>query len=139
MDLIETLRTTAAIRNFHPDPVPDEVVHRILDNARFAPSGGNRHGWRVVVIKDPATRRTLRDLYLPTWYEYLAQRMVGLTPWAPVREDEVKALLEAPDELAVAAVVTLGRPVHQARKLTREPVDSFTTVDRVTGRAFAGT
>ena len=55
------------------------------------------------------------------------------------REDEVKALLDAPDELAVAAVVALGRPVHQPRKLTRESVESFTTIDRVTGPAFGGT
>jgi nitroreductase len=225
MDLIETLRTTGAVREFHPDAVSDDVVHRILDNARFAPSGGNRQGWRVVVVKDPAIRGALRDLYLPVWYQYLAQRMVGLTPWAPItdreaeahaiessgdmrggegfpedldqvpvllvvladlralaavdrdlprytfaggasvypfvwnvmlaareeglggvvttmaigREDEVKALLDAPEELAVAAVVALGRPVHQPRKLSREPVESFATVDRVTGPAFSGT
>jgi nitroreductase len=224
MDLIETLRTTGAVRSFLPDPVPDDVIHRILDNARFAPSGGNRQGWRVVVVKDPAIRRALRDLYLPTWYEYLAQRAVGLTPWAPItdraaeakaiesagdmrggqgfaeeldevpvllvvladlralaavdrdlprytfaggasvypfvwnvllaareeglggvvttmaigREDEVKALLDAPEETAVAAVVALGRPVHQPRKLTREPVESFATIDRVTGPALSG-
>ena len=69
MELIESLRTTGAIRDFLPDPIPDEDLHRILDNARFAPSGGNRQGWRVVIVKDTATRRALRDLYLPGWYE----------------------------------------------------------------------
>ena len=222
MDLIETLRTTGAIRDFRPEPVTDDVVGRILDNARFAPSGGNRQGWRVVVVKDRATRVALRHLYVPTWYEYLAQRAVGLTPWAPItdraaeaaaiasaddmrgghgfaehldevpvllvvladlralaavdrdlprysfaggasvypfvwnlllaareeglggvittmaigREDEVKALLDAPVELAVAAVVALGHPVHQPRRLTRGPVESFATIDRVTGSPF---
>ena len=222
MDLLDTLRTTGAIRDFLPDPVPDETLARILDTARFAPSGGNRQGWHVVVAKDSATRRALRDLYLPGWYEYLAQRAAGLTPWAPItdrtaeatavqaagsippgtgfpenldqspvvlvlladlralaavdrdlprytfaggasvypfawnlllaaraeglggvittmpiaREAEVKSLLDAPDELAVAALVVLGRPVHQPRRLTRAPVSSFATVDRVTGKAF---
>ena len=90
MDLIDTLRSTGAIREFRPDPVPDDVVARILDNARFAPSGGNRQGWHVVVVKDAATRRALRELYLPGWRDYLAMRQAGLTPWAPVTDEEAE-------------------------------------------------
>src|SRR3954447_23779518 len=99
MDLIETLRTTGATREFRPEPVGDDVVYRILDNARFAPSGGNRQGWTVVVVKDQRTRRALRDLYLPAWYEYLAQRAAGLTPWAPItdRDAEARAVQAASD------------------------------------------
>jgi nitroreductase len=91
MELAFALRTTGAIREFRPDPVPDDVVIRVLDQARFAPSGGNRQGWRVILVKDPAARRGLRDLYLPGWYEYLAQREAGLTPWAPVTDFEAEA------------------------------------------------
>ena len=90
MDLIDTLRSTGAIREFRPDPVPDDVVARILDNARFAPSGGNRQGWHVVVVKDAATRRALRELYLPGWRDYLAMRAAGLVPWAPVTDIEAE-------------------------------------------------
>ena len=43
---------------------------RALDAARFAPSGGNRQGWRVVVVEDPERRAALRDLYLPHWRAY---------------------------------------------------------------------
>ena len=39
MDLHEAMRTTFACREFTDDPVPDEVLHRILDVARFAPVG----------------------------------------------------------------------------------------------------
>ncbi|HEX4392999.1 MAG TPA: nitroreductase family protein, partial [Mycobacterium sp.] len=42
MDLHDVMRTTAAVREFTDDPLPDDVLERILDNARFAPSGGNR-------------------------------------------------------------------------------------------------
>lgn len=227
MELIDALRTTGATREFLPDPVPDEVLHRILDNARFAPSGGNRQGWRVVVIKDPEARRRLRDLYLDGWYEYLAMRGAGLTPWSPVndrtaearaieaapqlraqadaagggfpehldevpvllalfadlgalaavdrdlgrytlvggasiypfawnlllaaraeglagiittmpirREPELKALFGAPDHVVAAAVIALGRPVREVRRLTRQPVDAFATVDRLDGTPF---
>ena len=86
MDLIETLRSTGAVREFLPEPVDDAVLHRLLDTARFAPSGGNRQGWRVIVVKDPEARRSLRDLYLTGWYEYLAITSAGLVPWAPLTD-----------------------------------------------------
>ncbi|MBM3675896.1 MAG: nitroreductase family protein [Actinobacteria bacterium] len=227
MELIEALCTTGAVREFTTESVGDAVVARILDRARFAPSGGNRQGWRVVVLKDREVRRRLRDVYVAGWYEYLAQAQAGLTPWAPITdldaetaararaaelaasaaegpggfaehfdevpvllvvladlralaavdrdlgrytlaggasiypfvwnlllaaraeglagvvttmvvryEPEVKALLEVPDDMAVAAVVALGHPVRQPTRLTRAAVAEFTTVDRVGGPVF---
>ncbi len=105
MDLIETLRTTGAVRELRPDPVPDDVLHRVLDTARFGPSGGNRQGWRVVVVQDREIRRRLRDLYLPGWYEYLAMVRAGLTPFAPVTDlaAEATALRDAPSIAEQAA------------------------------------
>ena len=105
MDLRETLRTTGAVREFLPDPLDDAVLHRLLDTARFAPNGGNRQAWRVIVVKDPSARRQLRDLYLPGWYEYLAMGAAGLVPWAPVtdREAEAAAVENAPQFAHMAA------------------------------------
>jgi nitroreductase len=96
------------------EPVPDEVVYRILDNARFAPSGGNRQGWRVIVVKDPTTRVALRDLYLAGWYEYLAQVAVGLTPFAPITDDaaETAAIARAGEVAAQAATTPGGFAEH---------------------------
>jgi nitroreductase len=91
MELLEALRTTGAVRDFRTDPVSDEAIHRILDVARFAPSGGNRQSWHVVIVKDPSIRARLRDLYLPTWYEYLSQRGAGLVPFAPVTDEHAEA------------------------------------------------
>ena len=237
MDLIDTLRSTGAAREFTDEPVDDAAVARILDTARFAPSGANAQAWRVVVVKDPATRTLLRDLYLPGWADYLTMSAAGLRPWSPVNdpraeaaalaaaseqaaapaagtdragpaadgglaahldeapvllvlfadlsalaavdrdldrycfaggasiypfawsvllaaraeglggvittmlireEDTVKELLGAPDPLALAAVIALGHPVHQPRRLRRRPVPAFTTVDRVDGMPFPG-
>src|SRR5260370_7918575 len=83
MELHDALRTTGAIRDFRPEPVPDEVLHRVLDTARFAPSGGNRQGWRVVVAPAPHTPVRLPDLSLAAWDAYLAPAQAGLGPWAP--------------------------------------------------------
>jgi nitroreductase len=71
MDLFEAMRGAPTSRRFKPDPVPREVVVRVLEHARFAPSGGNRQGWRVVVVEDAERRVALRDLYLPHWRAYL--------------------------------------------------------------------
>jgi nitroreductase len=90
MELIDTLRTTGAVREFEPDDVSDDVVHRILDTARFAPNGGNRQAWRVVVVRDPEKKAGLRDIYLPGWYEYLAQGAAGLVPWAAITDAEAE-------------------------------------------------
>jgi nitroreductase len=228
MDLDEALRSTGAVRDFRPDPVPEEVVYRLLDTARFAPNGGNRQAWRVVVVRDPAVKEGLRDLYLPGWYEYLPQMEAGLTPFAavtdhdaemaararapevearvaeqgpgfaeqfhlspvllvlladlrnlatvdrdldrytlvggasiypfawslllaaheaglggvlttmPIREEPaLKELLGVPGPMAVAGVIALGYPAgRRATKLRRNPVESFTTVDRYDGPAF---
>ncbi len=71
MDLYEAMRCAPTTRRFKPDPVPTDALVRALDNARFAPSGGNRQGWRVVVVRDPELRVALRDLYLPGWRAYM--------------------------------------------------------------------
>ncbi len=104
VELIDALRTTGAVREFEDTPVPDSTVFRLLDTARFAPNGGNRQAWRVVVVKDPVLRRAMRQAYLPGWYQYLAQTSAGLTPWAVVtdRALEEQSVLEAP-ALAEAA------------------------------------
>jgi nitroreductase len=65
------MRCAPTTRRFGPDPVPSESLRRVLENARFAPSGGNRQGWRVVAVQDADTRRALRDLYQPHWRAYM--------------------------------------------------------------------
>ncbi|OBG84899.1 nitroreductase [Mycobacterium sp. E802] len=84
MDLYDVMRTTGAARQFTDDPLPDDVLERILDNARFAPSGGNRQGSRVVVVRDRATREALADLGVTGSRRYIAQQRNGESPWNPV-------------------------------------------------------
>lgn len=81
MELAEVLRSTFAAREFTGDPLPDATLYRILDHARFAPSGGNRQGWRVIVVRDPVTRQALADLTLPAARRYTAQVQAGENPW----------------------------------------------------------
>jgi nitroreductase len=71
--LYDVMRCAPSTRNFTSEPVPRDVLERVLDNARYAPSGGNRQGWRVIVITDPDIRRRLRELYEEPWDAYMVR------------------------------------------------------------------
>jgi nitroreductase len=120
MELRDALRTTGAVREFDGSPVDRATVYDLLETARFAPSGGNRQGWRVVLVEDRARRRALRDLYLTGWYEYLAIAQAGLVPFAPItdRVAEDAARRDAP---AVAAAAREAAPGF-AERLDEVPV-----------------
>jgi nitroreductase len=71
--------------------VDDATVQRLLEVARFAPNGGNRQGWHVLVIRDPATREALIDACDPAARRYAAQSAAGEAPWNTVRPPRVDA------------------------------------------------
>lgn len=225
MELTETMRKTGAVRSFRDEEVPDSELYAILEAARFAPSGGNRQPWRVVIVRDRSLRRALRDAYVSGWREYMAHVRAGLVPFAPgptgswespavdldearstpspneladnlhevpvlllllahlpslavldnglgrqsivgggsvypfghnlllaardrglggvlttvaCREEAaVKRLVGAGSEYAVAGLVVLGRPRREVTRLSRRPVDEFTTVDALDGPPFS--
>jgi nitroreductase len=110
MDLDDVMRTTAAVREFTDDPLPDAVLHTILDNARFAPSGGNRQGVQVVVVRDSVTREHLVAITAPGARRYHAQRAAGETPWSAYTPSAVTE--EQVAETRVPASVT--DPIRKA-------------------------
>jgi nitroreductase len=91
MELYEAMRTTFACRDFTDEPLPDETVAAILDRARFAPSGGNRQGWHVIVVRERATREALAAATVPAAKRYTAQVKAGENPWNPVDRSSVDA------------------------------------------------
>jgi nitroreductase len=220
MELDEILRTTGAVREFTDEAVPDDVLYRILDNARFAPSGGNRQGAHVTVVRDRATRERLVELSQKGARRYTAQGIAGEVPWNPVtptavsdetiaatevpdrfttplltaaavlvvtvdlgavaatdqdldrigviaggsiyplawnillaarqeglggtfttmlvsEEPAVLGLLNIPENHAVACVIPIGHPVKQPKRLTRQPVEDFVTLETYDGEPFS--
>ncbi|MCY3557480.1 MAG: nitroreductase family protein [Chloroflexi bacterium] len=81
MDISEVIRTTFAAREFTDDPVPDSVIERMLEHARFAPSGGNRQGWYVIVVRDPETRAAIAQAAERPAKRYVAMQQAGEGPW----------------------------------------------------------
>lgn len=85
-DLYETMSTLRAVRRLRTDPIPDDVMERLLQAACWAPTGGNQQPWCVIVVTDPDKKLALQDAYRPQWQKYMVgyhKRLEGLP------EDEV--------------------------------------------------
>lgn len=63
MDLYEAMRTLPSVKRYKPDPVSDDDIRTILTAATWAPSGGNAQPWEFIVVRDPALKKKLADLY----------------------------------------------------------------------------
>ncbi len=221
MELYEVMRSAFSAREFTPEAVDDAVIARVLEHARFAPSGGNRQGWHVIIVREQATKDAIAELAKVPAKRYGAQVAAGEFPWntivptkltpeqiaatepprglsepyrrAPVvivvcvdlrvvasvdselarvgvisgasiypfawnillglraeglggtlttmpiaREPELRALMDIPEGVAVAALIPAGHPARTLSKLRRKPVAEFTTHERWAGPAFGG-
>lgn len=110
MELYDVMRSTFAAREFTTDPVPDEVIDRLLENARFAPSGGNRQGGHVLVVREQATKDALAELAKTAARRYTAQVQAGENPWNTYVPTQV-----TPETMAATPVPpALSEPVRRA-------------------------
>ncbi len=119
MELFDVMRRTFSAREFTGDPLPDEVLRTIFDHARFASSGGNRQGWRVIVVRDPATKRALADLSGFAAKRYAAQVANGESPWNTIDPPGVDA----------ATIERTPPPRHLTEPIAKAPVVLVICVD----------
>jgi nitroreductase len=119
MELSDVLRTTAAVREFTDEPVTDEQLYAVLELARFAPSGGNRQGGHVTVVRDRATRERLVELTAPGAKRYGAQVAAGENPWNTV----------VPSRVTDEEVAAFPVPPHFERPILEAPVLLVVSVD----------
>ena len=119
MELFEVMRTTFAARSFTSDPVPDSVLVKILDHARFAPSGGNRQGWKVIVVREQATKDELARLSGIAAKRYAAQVANGESPWNTIDPPRVDA----------ATIERTQAPARLSEPLAKAPVVLVICVD----------
>jgi nitroreductase len=218
VQLPDVIRTTGAIRTFDPRPIPTGVLYRVLDTARFAPSGGNKQPWHVIIVRDPQLRAQLAALSAKAFERYVAEESAGyrgfgvvtpapidletpdnlpdhpllsaignvpevlvvtadlrelavldrdlerpsivgggsiypfvqnillaarneglgcvLTTFLAAEERAAAPLLGLPPEQAIAALIGMGFPVKQPKRLNRKSVEEFSTVDTFLGSPF---
>jgi nitroreductase len=80
LGLYDAMSTLRAVRRLRSDPIPDDVLNRILQAACWAPTGGNQQPWRVIVVTDPEKKAGLQGIYRPEWQRYakrFMERMEG--------------------------------------------------------------
>ncbi|MXY04368.1 MAG: nitroreductase family protein, partial [Gammaproteobacteria bacterium] len=108
-----------AARNFTDKPVSDQTLRKLLDNARFAPSGGNRQGWKVIAVREAATRARLAALIEPTFKRYVAQMQAGEAPYNTVN----------PSQVTDADIEAVKLPEGIISQVTQAPVVVLVFVD----------
>jgi nitroreductase len=111
VELGEAMRTQHACRYYRDDPVPDEVLYRAVELARFAPNGGNRGAVRFVFVRDPELRSQLGEWYLPLWEEVAAAARAG-----------------------AGAIATAGGQLKSTRTGFRDPVRTMAETDQFARR-----
>ncbi len=128
MDFYDVIQTAGTGRYYKEDPIPDDVLARVLNAARWAPQGGNRQPNRYIVVRDAAKKKALRDLYFPFWRDYLAAAGIG---GIQIRGNEVPKLLQDADIFAdnmhkvpvIVVVCALMEAIHATDlELERDPV-----------------
>lgn len=74
MDVLEAIHTTRSMRRLKTDPIPDEVIREILEAAVRGPSGSNQQTWSFIVIRDPAIKKRVQELYYEAGKAYFASQ-----------------------------------------------------------------
>jgi nitroreductase len=70
MEYTDLIRTRESIRNYDPTrPVPKEILEKILDAGRLAPSACNCQPWKFLVISSPARLEKVRACYKRDWFQ----------------------------------------------------------------------
>jgi nitroreductase len=146
MEVFDAVRTILAVREYQDQPVPPEIVRRIVEAGRLTGSSMNRQPWHFVVVEK---RDTLRQLgALATTGPYIADAALAivvaiqrtpfsvsdgsraiqsmmLTAWSEgvgsnwvgfMGMTDVKRLLGIPDELDVLAIIPFGYPAKPVGK-----------------------
>ena len=105
MDFFDAVTTQRAMRRLKPDPIPDAALRRVMDAATCAPSGGNRQGWSFLVVRDPAKRARLGELYREAWGELVK---------VPYYASAAKAPPDSPAGKMLASARHLGEHLGEA-------------------------
>lgn len=100
INVYEAMSTLRAVRRLRPDPIPDEVLHRVLQAAVWAPTGGNKQPWRIIAVRDPQKRQALQQLYQPAWKKFSVAYSKGIESLPDNEREKQQRTLKASDTLA---------------------------------------
>jgi hypothetical protein len=99
-DLFEIIATTRSMRRLKPDPVPAELIRKVLEAGTAAPSGGNMQRWRFLVVTDPKVKETVGAFYKRAWDETVYPRYSAGAPAPGTSPERFRRMLDAAQHLA---------------------------------------
>jgi nitroreductase len=79
-DVFEIMGTTRSMRRLKSDPVPDELIRKVLEAGLGAANGGNTQKWRFLVVKDPAIKKAVQVWYKKAFDEWVGPRYASSAP-----------------------------------------------------------
>jgi nitroreductase len=100
MDIYDAMSTLRAVRRIKPDPIPSDVLQRVLTAATWAPTGGNHQPWRMIAIQDADIKQGLEDLYRPHWEGYVPGYEAHLSSMTETQASSSRKALESGTYLA---------------------------------------
>ena len=98
--IFEIIATTRSMRRLKPDPVPPELIRKILEAGVAAPSGGNMQRWRFLVVRDPKVKATVGAYYKRAWDEVVRPRYAAGEPAPGTGPERFRRMLDAAQYLA---------------------------------------
>ncbi len=169
MEFYDVIKKRKSVRKYKKDPIPDDVLNRILEAGRIAPSAKNIQPWHFIVIKDPDTKKKVAaacrdqmfmadadvilagcilqkeawarmggymsagpvDLTIALEHMILAAAREGLgTCWiGAFVEQDVKKILNVPDDVTVLALTPIGYPAEEPKDRGRKPISEIISYD----------
>jgi nitroreductase len=115
-EFLEVVHKRRSIRRLKPDPIPDELVEKILESGRWAMSGANAQPWEFIVVKNKETKYKMAESWSEHWKEYKVIEMTRVEELRHplfLRPPELPAWKDAP----VLIVVCGDRRTVQATVL----------------------
>ncbi|MFT5210729.1 MAG: nitroreductase [Flavobacterium sp.] len=120
LDIYEAMSTLRAVRRLKPDTIPTDVLHRVLQAAAWAPTGGNVQPFRVIVVKKPEYKLKIGNWYSEEWQKYIEPSRAGLQNMPEADRISHGKTIKAGDYLAAhmhevpALLVFCFNPKHMA-------------------------
>jgi nitroreductase len=110
-DFYSLLSTTRSIRRLQNTPVDLQMLDRVCRAALWAPSGGNRQPWRIIVVTDTDLKQKISALYADEWSKYV--------------DFNIARLGDQPDDVLAKARQQFGTGTALAENLAEVPVVAF--------------
>src|SRR5581483_3989618 len=105
--IFEIIYSTRAMRRLKPDPIPEEILKKIVDAGIRAPSGGNLQQWAFLIVRDPELKRFIRDYYWSAWQQLRAKRVIA-TDIPPAQQRMLNAAADLAANLDQAPAILLA-------------------------------